>query len=259
MRGGFRYICSTITREAELKRKANAETDTAVLPAPGERERAAMARARTRVLDRRKRFESALADTGSGGATFGVPHSDHAGGHMRLLDTFGTCSMDFAASSLGQLATAMRDTGKPLPTDARLNAAIAMVDGSEPANEVEAALAMQMAVTHDLAMNMLSRAKHAELLTQVSVYGPLSVKLLRAFTAQVEALDRLRRGGGQTVRVHSGGQAIVGNVEAGGRGTMKTEEQPHAKPAALTHADAPFDPLRSTHAERERVPVARHA
>ena len=40
---------------------------------------------------------------------------------------------------------------------------------------------------------------------------------------------------------------------------MKSEEQPHAKPAAaLTHAHAPLDPLRSTHKARERVPLARH-
>lgn len=247
-----------------MKRKSTVKAETVERPAPGEREQAAMTRAKARVLDRRERFESMLVDTGSGSATFGVPHSDQAGGQMRLLDAFGTCSTDFAASALGLLATAMRDTGKPLPTDARMNAALAMVDGTAPANEVEAALATQMAATHDLAMNMLSRTKHADMLNQVAVYGPLSVKLLRAFTAQVEALDRLRRGGGQTVRVehvhvHSGGQAIVGNVEAGGRGTIESEEQPYAKPAALTHADAPFDPLRSAHPERERVPISRDA
>jgi hypothetical protein len=258
------YTCSNVTREGALKRKATVKAEPVERPAPGEREQAAMARAKARVLDRRNRFKSTLADNGSGGVEFGVPHSDQNGGHMRLLDTFGTCSVDFATDSLGLLANAMRHTGEPLPTDKRMNAGLAMVDGIAPANEVEAALATQMAATHDLAMGMLSRTKHADMLNQVGVYGPLSVKLLRAFKAQVEALDRLRRGGGQTVRVehvhvHSGGQAIVGHVETGGRGIMKTEEQPYAKPAALAHADAPFDPLRSAHPERDRVPVARHA
>jgi len=88
---------------------------------------------------------------------------------------------------------------------------------------------------------------------------------LRTFTMQAETLAKLRRGGGQTVRVehvhvHPGGQAIVGAVTTGGGSPLKSEEQPHAKPvAALAHAHAPFDPLRSTHAERERVPVSRDA
>jgi hypothetical protein len=247
-----------------MKRKALVKYETLERAAPSEREQAAMTRAGARVLDRRNRFKATLSHSGSGAATFDVPHTDQVGGHMRLLDTFDTCSADFATDSLGMLASAMRHTGKPLPTDGCMNAALAMVDGIAPVNEVEAALATQMAATHDLAMGMLNRTKHADGLNQVAVYGSLSVKLLRAFTAQVEALDRLRRGGGQTVRVehvhvHSGGRAIVGNVETGGRGIMKTEEQPCAKPAALAHADAHFDPLRSAHPERDRVPIARHA
>ena len=247
-----------------MRRKISVKAELDNRPAPGERENAAMARAGARVLGRRKRYAAALVEGSSGKVSISVPHSDDAGGQMRLLDTFGTCSSDFATDALGMLATAMRDCGKPLPTGARLNAALAMVDGIAPANEIEAALAMQMAATHDLAMNLLSRTKQADMLNLVSVYGPLSVKLLRAFTGQVEALERLRRGGGQTVRVehvhvHSGGQAIVGTVETGGRGTIKSEEQPHAKQAALAHADAPFDPLRGAHPVRHPVPVASHA
>ncbi len=45
-------------------------------------------------------------------------------------------------------------------------------------------------------------------------------------TMQIEALKRYRTGGRQTVTVehvtvNAGGQAIVGNVETGGRGTSK--------------------------------------
>ena len=48
-------------------------------------------------------------------------------------------------------------------------------------------------------------------------------KLMRTFTAQMEALRKHRHGGKQTVtvqhvNVEDGGQAIVGTVEAGGRG-----------------------------------------
>jgi hypothetical protein len=136
--------------------------------------------------------------------------------------------------------------------------------GLEPANELEALIATQMAATHSLAMTMLGRARRVELLNQIEVQGRLAVKLLRTFTLQAEALAKLRRGGGQTVRVehvhvHAGGQAIVGNVQPGGGADLKNEDQPHAKQNAVPHADAPFDPLRSQDAARDLLPVASHA
>ena len=181
-----------------------------------------------------------------------------------MLDTFGTASNDFASVAFSQMLEAMRDRDGS-PTQIGMNAALAIVDGLEPDNEVEALLAVQMAATHGLAMTLLGRSRRAETTTQVQVHGGLAVKLLRTFTLQAEALARLRRGGGQTVRVehvhvHAGGQAIVGSVTPRGGAPIKSEEQPRAKHVpALTHADAPFDPLRSTHTERERVPVPRHA
>jgi hypothetical protein len=51
------------------------------------------------------------------------------------------------------------------------------------------------------------------------------------------------------VRVHEGGQAIVGNVEGGGMQT-KSENQPHAL------GYAPGETMRSANAEPEAVPVA---
>ena len=181
-----------------------------------------------------------------------------------MLDAFGTTSYDFMATTFGQLLDTIngRDAAAK---EADVNAALAIIGGAEPANEIEALIACQMAATHGLAMTLLGRTRRADQLNQVEVQGGLAVKLLRTFTLQAETLAKLRRGGGQTVRVehvhvHPGGQAIVGAVTTGGGSPLKSEEQPHAKPvAALTHAHAPFDPLRSTHAERERVPVPRHA
>ena len=54
-------------------------------------------------------------------------------------------------------------------------------------------------------------------------------KLARTFAAQVEALKRYRSGGEQTVRVehvtvNEGGQAIVGNVSHGRRGSPEKME-----------------------------------
>jgi hypothetical protein len=78
-------------------------------------------------------------------------------------------------------------------------------------------LATQMIATNRAAMDMLARARETEHLPTMQECGNLTVKLLRTYTAQIEALAKLRRGGEQTVRVehvhvHEGAQAIVGNV-----------------------------------------------
>jgi hypothetical protein len=75
----------------------------------------------------------------------------------------------------------------------------------------------------------------------------------------MEALDKHRGKGQQTVRVehvtvNAGGQAIVGNVEAGG-GVSKSKEQAHAE--SITHA--PEQEMRSALSEeREAVPERRN-
>ena len=241
-------------------------TETAALPPapePNERDKAAIVRASARVLARPKRASVRLQGGDIRSALIAPPHSDEIGHARQMLDTFGTVSHDFMATAFGQLLDTLTGRDKAA-TESEINATLAIVAGAEPANEIEALLASQMAATHGLAMTLLGRTRRAEQLNQVEVQGGLAVKLLRTFTMQVETLAKLRRGGGQTVRVehvhvHPGGQAIVGAVTTGGGSQLKSEEQPHAKPAALTHADAPFDPLRSTHPERERVPVARDA
>src|SRR5215212_4611589 len=86
-----------------------------------------------------------------------------------------------------------------------------------PRDEAEAMLAVQMVATNRAALDMLARARHAGPLPTLQQCGNLAVKLLRTYTAQIEALAKLRRGGEQTVRVehvhiHPGAQAVVGSV-----------------------------------------------
>jgi hypothetical protein len=81
-------------------------------------------------------------------------------------------------------------------------------------------------------------------------------KLSRTYATLLDALNRHRGKGQQKVtvehvHVHEGGQAIVGNVEAGGGVAPKHEEQPHAL------ANAPGAAMPSPDTARERVPVAR--
>jgi hypothetical protein len=73
-------------------------------------------------------------------------------------------------------------------------------------------------------------------------------KLARTFPAQVEALKKYRASGDQTIKVqhvtvNEGGQAIVGTVNHGGRGSTESESQSHELGATTTsgaaHAPSP--------------------
>ena len=130
---------------------------------------------------------------------------------MRLADAMGTTSPEFIDATLVNLLTVF-DAPNDRRATREINAALAVLDGMKPENEVEAMLVTQMVATNDAAMKCLaaiSKGLHPEM------WGNMSVKLLRTFTGQAEALAKLRRKGEQTVRVvhvHPGGQAVVGDV-----------------------------------------------
>jgi hypothetical protein len=149
-----------------------------------------------------------------------------------------------------------------------VNSMLAAVSGVQPQNEVEATLAVQMAATHHLAMTFLERAQQAQHISVLESNGHMAAKLLKAHAAQVEVLAKLRRGGNQTVRVehvhvHSGGQAIVGNITHSGRRGTKypnadrppAAELQNAEPGRLTAE--PIAPLWSENPQREPMPVTR--
>jgi hypothetical protein len=99
-----------------------------------------------------------------------------------------------------------------------MNAALAMIEAAAPKDELEAALAVQMACTHTAAMavlGMLGGGGGTE--RRCAGLASAAARLLRAYTTQVELLRRLRHGGHQYVRVehvhvNDGGQAMIGNV-----------------------------------------------
>ena len=102
-----------------------------------------------------------------------------------------------------------------------------------------------MAVTNGLALELLGRTRREEYVTQLEASGGLAVKLLRTFTLQAEILAKLRRGGGQTVRVehvhvHAGGQVIVGNVTPGGGAGLKSEDHVAKQLGRSVAAPAPL-------------------
>ena len=120
---------------------------------------------------------------------------------MRLKKALATDSSAFVNASLYQLQAAAR-----LPmsgtSEIAVNAALAMIEAAAPRNEVEAALAVQMACTHTAAMAVLARVGGGQgNERRMAAMGSAAARLLRAYTSQVEALRRLRAGGQQSIRV----------------------------------------------------------
>lgn len=200
----------------------------ALKPHPGKREQAEIQRAIAEQRGRAEPLSVQIDRDDNGSAMLAPPHADNGGFIVRLTNSFGTGSTDFAISQLRSLRRLIRPRGtEPGNDDAlSINAALAVIDAVKPANEIEAALATQMAGTHVLAEEMLERARQAETIDQLERYAGLATKLQRAFANQIDTLGRIRRKAEQTVRVehvhvHSGGQAIVGHVNAEGRGQSK--------------------------------------
>jgi hypothetical protein len=74
----------------------------------------------------------------------------------RLKRALGTTSSDFVNASLFQLQAAARLPCSGI-SEIALNAALAMIEAAAPKDEIEGALAVQMACTHTAAMAVLAR------------------------------------------------------------------------------------------------------
>jgi hypothetical protein len=136
----------------------------------------------------------------------------------RLNKALGTTSRDFVNASLFQIQAAARS---PLGgiSELSMNAALAMIEAAAPKDEIEAALAVQMAACHVAAMAVLAKMDVAFATERrIAAFGSAAARLMRAYATQVEVLRRLRNGGQQFVRVehvhvNHGGQAVIGNVK----------------------------------------------
>ena len=143
------------------------------------------------------------------------------------MGALGTTDTDFMDGLITQLANAGTQ-GRTV--DGRgLNFMLSVVKGVEPKDQVEAMLAAQMAAVHNATMTFARRLAHVENIQQQDSAERAFNKLARTFAAQVEALKRYRTGGEQTVRVehvtvNEGGQAIVGTVAHGGRGSLENPD-----------------------------------
>jgi hypothetical protein len=106
----------------------------------------------------------------------------------RLKIALGTTSSAFVNASLIQLQLASQLPGGGV-SEIGVNTALALIEAARPRDEVEGALAVQMAATHSAAMAVLARfggGGGSE--RRVAALGSAAARLLRAFAAQVECL-----------------------------------------------------------------------
>jgi hypothetical protein len=197
-------------------------------------------------------------------------HPDIAG--FRMMNTLGTTSVDLADRLISQIlnATHLQPSGEPI-SENTLNAALGAVAGIAPRDEAEAMLAAQMVGVHWTAMDLLRQAGATDSRFQFNDAGNMAVKLLRTYTAQLEALKRYRSAGEQRVVVQhqhvnvTADQAAVqvnagAAPDPGGRGVAsKPEDQPHAPEASRSVAFEPGAPLPCPDPTRDAVPVAESA
>jgi hypothetical protein len=146
------------------------------------------------------------------------PDGDGKNWWRRLNKALGTTSSDFVNASLFQIQAACRSPWGGI-SELAMNAAIAMIEAAAPRDEIEGALAVQMACTHTAALAILAKLDTAFASERrIAAFGSAAARLMRAYAMQVEVLRRLRNGGQQYVRVehvhvNDGGQAVVGNVK----------------------------------------------
>lgn len=202
-------------------------------PEPSDATKKAIARARSSREDRPARAAvQRVPDANPKVLRLETKHSDDEGGQTLLTETFASRSHDFTDHQLVQLAKLTAD-GEEVSIQT-INASLAIIGAIDPRDELEAALAMQIAATHDLSLSMLSRAKSAKYMEHVRDFGNLATKMQRTMATMVKTLSDHRRGGEQVVRhIHvdnRGGQAVFAEtVQTGGRANEITAHDAHAQ------------------------------
>jgi hypothetical protein len=187
------------------------------------------------------------------------PDDDHNA--ILLADTFATANSQLCQGLLDQLSQLTDGSTEKRAAD--LNFLLGAVRGIGPQDETETLLAVQMAAVHKATLAAARRLQNAETIALYDANSNALNKLARTFTTQLESLKRYRTGGEQTIKVqhvnvHSGGQAIVGNVrnDRGGRGDGKKRRQSH-EPGATTASACPDadGPALLGHVEEDRMPL----
>ena len=141
-----------------------------------------------------------------------------------LEEIFGTDQPDQAMALLSHCIKVLKrdESSDEHPGNDERQFMVSIIRDLAPRDAVERMLAVQMAATHVATIRSARWMAIADNLHQIEAHYTGFNKLARTFAAQVEALRKHRTGGQQKVivehvTVNAGGQAVVGNVQHGGR------------------------------------------
>jgi hypothetical protein len=134
------------------------------------------------------------------------PHRDLEAWEVQICDAFGTRSFSTMSVFLDQLVricpTVRNEDGERVPDELYLNAALNIVSGVRPRNEIEAALAGQMVAVHFMMMQTTEQAigRNWPDTQTMAIAG----KLARTFSMQCDSLAKLKgKTGRQRITVRS--------------------------------------------------------
>jgi hypothetical protein len=145
-----------------------------------------------------------------------------------LARAFGTRDLDSICRLMVQVISTVPESEQGEPQNS--NSFLATLHDIAPRDALEGLLAVQMTGVHEVAMRFLARGAGSQTRGEIDADINLAVKLMRTFTAQMEALNRHRGKITQpmmvgNVNVADGGQAIVGPVNHSGPGKVSEEDE----------------------------------
>ena len=135
---------------------------------------------------------------------------------QRGKTTLGVENLDLANMELVSVINAALAPADRTPD--KIRAIVSSYQECDTQGPIEAMLMSQMLTVHKHAMTLMAKASEISTATTSETIMNMANKLMRTFATQVEAFEKLKRGGKQVIKVdhvhvHEGGQAIVGNIQ----------------------------------------------
>jgi len=196
---------------------------TKAVQVPEEKAIALMPEKERWLLDAMKeKLDSRLPISFKGGMPEALKDKSEALSFAALMEACNTSDVNGALQTVNNAAAGQYWED----ADTSLSVALSQIAELEPQTLLEAMIISQMVAVNTSIGKLMGRAMFKDqTFAGKEVNINLATKLQRTFLQQIEALQKLRGKGQQTVRVehvtvNAGGQAIVGNVEhkSGGRG-----------------------------------------
>ena len=173
--------------------------------------------------------------TGNGSCDIYPDHPDVELATAMTMQALGLTSPQALKNLLQSLAENARVDGEV--NEQRFLRLLVYVRSIEPRDEVEAMMAVQMALAHDASTTMAALQNSARGALQRDSASRAFNKASRTFVMELEALKKYRSNGQQIVikhmNVNQGGQAIVGSVGRGetGEAVVRANEAVEVTPA----------------------------